>query len=713
MKYFIGTLVILFFTINAHSQGNILNGMSNSGITTDEQCGNAARQQYLRSVNPDYDKQMEEMEKGIREWINRNDVDRSQQTVLTIPTVVHVLFNSPSENVSNAQVFALIDRLNKDYRRQNSDTTNTPAPFDSLAADMEIEFCLVSRDPQGYSTTGIVRRQTSATSFGINDDIKFTASGGSDAWNVNKYFNIWIGNLGAGLLGYGDFPQANLPSTYGAAIHYCTVDGSCPPFHLNRTSTHELGHCFSLFHIWGDDGTSCSGSDQVFDTPNQSSASSGCPSYPKTDNCSPNAPGIMFMNYMDYTNDACMNMFTKGQKQRAVAAVNTYLTSIITSNGCQPVTGLDAGIHQIYNDNAVTCDTTFKLEVELRNFGGDTLFSVSINYAFDAGANNTYNWSGVLAPGYTTTVNLGTFILSSGSHSATVFTSNPNAGTDINPGNNGKSVNFNLGSIGTITPFTEGFESGVFPPAGWTLFNPDGSYTWERTTQASSLGNASAFMNNYDYAANGEVDELFIKKIDLSNAQNPLMTFDVAYALYTATGFSDTLQVWVSEDCGANWLKVYHKFDAALTTVPGIVTNVFIPNPTQWRKDTIDLSAFAGSTGLLIKFRHVTDYENNLYIDNVNIASSINTGLSNLQSGLDFKVYPNPANNLVCIEPIGVTVRIQSIAILDIMGRQVFSELNKNEVPINIDISAFSPGIYLLEIQCESELVTKKLVIAK
>ena len=149
-----------------------------------------------------------------------------------------------------------------------------------------------------------------------------------------RYFNIWICNLGGGVLGYAQFPWQGINNTYGVVVHYCTVKGTCPPYDSNRTVVHEVGHALGLYHIWGDDGGACTGSDQVSDTPNQANATFGCPSFPKTDACSPLSPGIMFMNYMDYSDDSCMNLFTQGQKTRMQAAINTYLTNLVSSNVC-------------------------------------------------------------------------------------------------------------------------------------------------------------------------------------------------------------------------------------------------------------------------------------------------------------------------------------------------------------------------------------------
>lgn len=263
--------------------------------------------------------------------------NNGQEVVYTIPVVVHVLYSTSAQNITDAQIQSQIDVLNADFRRQNSDAGNTPSAFSSLAADCEINFCLASTDPNGNPTTGITRTSTTVTSWSTNDAMKYSSSGGKDAWPRGSYLNLWVCNLGGGILGYAQFPGGPA-ATDGVVIGYKyfgTVGQATAPFNLGRTGTHEVGHWLNLNHIWGDDGTSCSGTDNVSDTPNQAGENYGCPSFPRTDACS-GGNGVMFMNYMDYTDDACMNMFTQGQKARMVAqlASGGQRSSLASSTAC-------------------------------------------------------------------------------------------------------------------------------------------------------------------------------------------------------------------------------------------------------------------------------------------------------------------------------------------------------------------------------------------
>lgn len=253
---------------------------------------------------------------------------RSTAPVLTIPVVVHVLYKNATQDITNAQIYSQIAILNADYRRLNADTINTPPIFDSIAADINVEFCLATRDPQGNPTDGITRTSTTGGQlFGffspIFEDAKYDSLGGKDAWPADQYLNIWVCEMIPGLLGYAQFP-GGLPATDGVVIAYTSFGNTgtvTAPSTLGRTTIHEVGHWMGLFHIWGDD-QDCTGSDSIPDTPNATVASSSDCQVTRN-SCSnedpywgPVDPTDMVQNYMDYSHDSCMNMFSEGQKTR-------------------------------------------------------------------------------------------------------------------------------------------------------------------------------------------------------------------------------------------------------------------------------------------------------------------------------------------------------------------------------------------------------------
>jgi hypothetical protein len=233
------------------------------------------------------------------------------QGKIEIPVVVNVLYNTASENISDAQIQSQIDVLNEDFNATNADVTQTPSLFSGSVADLDLQFVLVATN----------RKYSKNRSWGTNDAMKKSSRGGIDPTNPAEYLNIWVVNKmtsgGGTILGYAQFPGGS-PSTDGVVIghnFFGRTGKVSAPFDKGRTATHEVGHWVNLRHIWGD--ATC-GSDLVNDTPTHNGSNFGCPSYPHLSTCS-GTPVEMTMNFMDYTDDACMYMFSAGQKQRASA----------------------------------------------------------------------------------------------------------------------------------------------------------------------------------------------------------------------------------------------------------------------------------------------------------------------------------------------------------------------------------------------------------
>jgi Pregnancy-associated plasma protein-A/Secretion system C-terminal sorting domain len=234
--------------------------------------------------------------------------------VITIPVIVHILYHNSGENISDVQVQSQIDVLNADYRKFNADTMGIPPYYRSLAANCGFRFGLALQDSNGQAITGIVRKYTDVASFTIDDGIKSASTGGDDAWDRDHYLNVWVGNLTGGILGYSSIvggPKA----TDGVVVLYTafgTAGTAVAPFNRGRTTTHEVGHWLNLIHTWGDD--SC-GNDEVADTPPQEGPDYGDPGGIII-SCG-NAPyGNLYMDYMDFTDDIGMHLFTFGQRDR-------------------------------------------------------------------------------------------------------------------------------------------------------------------------------------------------------------------------------------------------------------------------------------------------------------------------------------------------------------------------------------------------------------
>jgi len=252
-------------------------------------------------------------------------------TLITIPVVVHVLYNTASQNISNAQIEAQIAVLNNDYQKLNPDTVRIPSYYSPLAANSGYKFILAGIDPRGNVTTGIVRTHTDATIFTFNDDMKSSTTGGDDAWDGDQYLNIWVCNLQGGTLGYSSIVGGD-KAVDGVVVLYTAfgIGGTAQaPFNEGRTCTHEVGHWLNLIHTWGD---AYCGDDQVADTPPQQQADYGNPNGIII-SCGNTPYGNMYMNYMDFTDDIGMHMFTYGQRDRmrALFAPGGYRYPLLTS----------------------------------------------------------------------------------------------------------------------------------------------------------------------------------------------------------------------------------------------------------------------------------------------------------------------------------------------------------------------------------------------
>ncbi len=242
-----------------------------------------------------------------------NKTETELPEVVVIPVVVHVLYNKFDDSLTDAQILSQIEVLNRDFRLLNDEVANIPEYFADAASDVKIQFALAKRKPDGSATNGINRRFTSKVVFSDNNDMKYDERGGLDAWNAEYYLNIWVCRLSNNILGYAQLPGGAVRSD-GVVINqsaFGTMGTAKFPFNKGATTTHEVGHWLNLMHIWGDK-TDCKGDDFVADTPPQSGPTYG---NPKTvvKSCNHNT---MFMNFMDYTDDAAMSMFTNGQAER-------------------------------------------------------------------------------------------------------------------------------------------------------------------------------------------------------------------------------------------------------------------------------------------------------------------------------------------------------------------------------------------------------------
>jgi hypothetical protein len=305
---------VLFFSACQKSTNHESEAFDESTVTiTERHCATYEVLQEQLKADPSLADRMEKIEQFTKKFIENKALYKLENGVMEVPVVVNVLYRTTAENISDAQIQSQIDVLNHDFKGDNTDIGNTPSDFTpALAGDIKIHFTLQN----------IVRKKTNKKSWTTNNAMKKSSQGGIDPTDPATTLNMWSCNLGNGLLGYAQFPGGN-PATDGVVILYSAFGSrSIYPagtyiskYDLGRTATHEVGHYFNLRHIWGD--ATC-GNDYVGDTPLHNTANYGCPAAGHKSTCT-GTPVEMTMNYMDYTDDACMYMFTLGQASRMQA----------------------------------------------------------------------------------------------------------------------------------------------------------------------------------------------------------------------------------------------------------------------------------------------------------------------------------------------------------------------------------------------------------
>lgn len=339
-KYF--TLLFILVNILAFAQYPIIQ----------EKCATQHALNYKLQENPLLQQNISAVEQAAHNWLQQHpNFHQNRNGFLRIPVVFHVVYHtsdSVNQNIHDSLIYSQLQVLNEDFRRMNADAPNTRNIFDSIASDMSVEFCLATVDPLGNSTNGITRTLTTTQHYlsPFNQSVKADATGGKDPWPTDQYLNIWVCDMSflgnPIVLGYAQFPGDD-PTTDGVVIQYQyigrTLYTSTAPSNLGRTTTHEVGHWLGLRHIWGDGP--CTADDFVWDTPNATGQSNfDCDTTKNTCDDLGNLywgnmdPPDMVENFMDYSADDCMNMFSNGQRDRIWSFLMTDRVGLFSSNGC-------------------------------------------------------------------------------------------------------------------------------------------------------------------------------------------------------------------------------------------------------------------------------------------------------------------------------------------------------------------------------------------
>jgi hypothetical protein len=486
-----------------------------------------------------------------------------------------------------------------------------------------------------------------------------------------------VTNIGSNFLGYAEFPVSTLEGlelasenrlTDGIVVDYMVFGSRAiypeanllSAYSLGRTTTHEIGHFLGLRHIWGDGD--CSDDDFVSDTPPTSTDHAGLGSpctFPGPNTCGSGPSDLpdMFQNYMDYTDDGCMNLFTLEQKARmkVVLENSPRRKSLTTSKGGLPpvVVSNDAGIRNIPQSSPYLCNHVYLPEVEIRNYGTNNISEVEVRLLIDNLPAGIKTFSVSLDPLESTTLSLDAVTINvPGDHTLTYIIESVNGMADNNPDNDVESYESRL------LPDADGlvntdFENGL--PAEWNILNPDGAITWTiATAPFQSAQNRALHMNFYDYQQEGEIDVWVSPVIDLTSAAGPSLTFNLAHKQYP--GIEDGLMITATNLCGNPIFDsdtLYYKTGNDLATVSGSTSSPYFPeSSSDWVNETIDLSDYSGEK-IIINFVGINGYGNNLFLDNIQIdpgavLSLISPGLINCSVNIpfEFRLLNNRENDI-------------------------------------------------------------------
>ena len=385
-------------------------------------------------------------------------------------------------------------------------------------------------------------------------------------------------------------------------------------------------------------------------------------------------------------------------------------TNPITNDGYQPYLpqySLDAGLNSIVSPTATTvgCNSIAPV-LAVENDGSDSIYSLTILYHVDAGSDSVYLWTGSLFPLQSTTINLPPVSVPVGNHIFYANLTQPNQLTDQNPANDTASIGFAISNPATVSaPLVEGFESGIFPPAGWSVTTPPSGTTWQADTVGGyGLSNMSADVDEFSPLTStvGEKPALITPAINMVNVDTPaILFFDVANARFSAQ-YYDSLAVLASTDCGNTWNRIYAKGGLSLATAPDD-SEAFVPQPSQWRTDTVNIDEYAGLASVEFQFQLISGYGNITYIDNINIGQTLSAIRQPLDDIASLSVFPDPFADIFTVKitlPEAMTLNAGLYAMDGKLLAPILSnqKLQAGTQQFQVNADNLSNGLYILRI---------------
>ncbi len=737
------------------------------GNAQQRNCGTMEHHQQLLQQDPSMQSRLDQIEAHTRQFEKQHGQEKVTGIVYTIPVVVHVVYNGAAQNISDAQVQSQIDVLNKDFRLLNPDNVNVPALFAGLKSDVEINFCLAKQDPNGNPTTGITRTATTRTSFGTTDAVKSTTTGGVNPWNTAKYLNMWCCAIGGGILGYAQFPGGPA-ATDGVVMdyQYFGLSGAAAaPYNLGRTATHEVGHWLNLRHIWGD--ATC-GSDLVNDTPTHNTANYGCPAAGHLSTCT-GTPVEMTMNYMDYTDDACMYMFSAGQttRMRALFAAGGLRESLISSTGCatSSACGTPSNLRTsnitnttaVLNWDAIAGATSYTVQYRTSastTFTTTTTSNTSLNVAgLTLGTAYVYQVSATCATGTSGNSSLASFTTTGGTVTCgipTTLTSSAVSATGATlnwaavTGASSYNIQYKTSAAATFTNTTSTTNSVVV--SGLTaattyvfnvqavcsgtagVFSSQGSFTTSSATSSycASKGNAQTdewidrvSLNNLLRTSTADAGYIYSTTTTANVVANT--SYALGYSAGFRTGYTATefWRIWIDYNKNGVFTDAGELVvSRSSASASNLSTTIRIPstakNGLTRMRVSMKWNSAQTSSCETFSYGEVEDY-------NINITGGVNREAGDAAISEEviadnsLQLFPNPASDKLTIQRSEIGwMNGSSLLMVDMQGKVWKNEVlnyQEGQEQIELNTSVLPSGLYNLVIFSGQEKVSRKVMI--
>lgn len=643
---------------------------------------------------------------------------RQADVVYTIPVVVHVIHKGEAigtgYNIPTQRILEQLEILNQDFRKANPRAGNVPAVFQSVEADVEIEFVLARQNPDGNPTTGIVRKQGSRSTYSYPNATHEAILKAESYWPSDDYLNIWVADIS--VLGWASFPVSNEfsdindPET-NPLLDGVVVDGMYMGINPNtggsfesfgQTATHEIGHYLGLHHIFY--GSCATTNDYCADTPAANNDNGGLDvcTYPGPDSCTSDQLADMFMNYMDYTDDACMNMFTNDQRfrMRTVLENSPRRTSLLNSPGLTYPIGtfdVDLAVTSIENLPLVLCPSSVDPTVTVANYGNDPITSFDLTYRIN-GVSSVMNVSGIsLEIGELYQVEIPSQIVENKTNTFEFIVSDVNGSMDENELNDALNQLVYVNEDILTAPFREAFEN----QGNWITTTPDGTSDW-------LLEDGSMTAKGYGIPTNQQ-SWLISPTFSLADFSQAGLFFNLSYGLSDQT---DLFDVRFALGCNGNF-QLIRSIPLDEQNFQETSEEWQPADESSWKEIFVNLNALAGESEVRLAFVFTNKGGNNLYVDDIELVNNGNANQPRIKSGR-FIAYPNPTKSNFTVTfnvPEQQPVRLQ---LIDLSGRivmeQVYTDVLNQTYQVSTDDCY---GTYFLRAKGPNIDQTQRILIGR